>query len=297
MSVGDCQLPPHLHGLMCDIADFLQVRSFEVFGGAARDMLADPRRPIPDIDIATRGGTEDALACHARLASAPTCGTPTPVRPYWVHRTRPVTTFDVPWGNRVLDVSFMDHTPQAHFDVETVIWRFPELTYTDPYQVTRHTITTVRLVTSIDADNPLLMLNRILKLSAKYHLDMAADPYLRPLIGRLATRAAGWAPEDDFHGRYAHDAHLRHFHGAIRRASDPAAFIRSCAEAGLLDARLRPLAVALRRSPATAPVVAEQALQHDLAGFWEFADILVDAEPGWRDYPPGQYMRAGVIGS
>jgi hypothetical protein len=284
MSAGDRRLPDRLHELMHGIAGLLHVTSFEVFGGAARDMLADPHRPGLDIDVAIRGGAADAHACHARLSA---CGPPTPVRPYWVHLTRPVSTFDVPWKDRILDISFMDHTPQAHFDVETVIWRFPELTYSDPHQVTRRSITGVRLVTSLDADNPVLLLNRILKLSAKYRIDMAADPYLRAVVGELVARAACWAPDDVFHGHYAHDAHLRHLHGAVRRTRDGEAFILSCVRAGILDARLRPLADTLRRRPAMVPVLAQQALRRDLTGFWEFTDAIVAAGPGWRDYRPG----------
>lgn len=66
-------------------------------------------------------------------------------------------------------------------------------------------------MTAIDDENPVLFLSRLLKLSAKYDLDLAADSYLSGLTSQIAVLAAAWAPDDDFHGRYAHEAHLRHF--------------------------------------------------------------------------------------
>jgi hypothetical protein len=283
---GSLTAPPQVQDLMSRIAALLPAEELVVFGGAAHAMLTPGSPADGDIDIAVLGTPGDARACHGRLAADPGCGQPTPVRPYWVHLTRPLATFDVPWSGTVLDISFMDHWPQAHFDIETISIHYPSMAVSDPWRVLGHRVATIRLVTSVSDENPVLLLTRILKLSAKYGLDLAADDYLAALTRQVAGLAAAWASVDDFHGRYACQAHQRHFHRAIRRAADPSAFIRSCLDSGLLDGRLAPLAAALRRDPAHTEAIASSALALNLDEFWAHADTLIGAAAGWREYQP-----------
>ena len=270
------------------IAALLPACELVIFGGAAYAMLTPGSPASGDIDVAVRGTPQDARACRERLAASAGCGRPTPVRPYWVHLTRRLATFDVPWSGTVLDISFMDHWPQAHFDIETVTIHWPSMEVSDPWQVLQRPVTTIRLVTSLSDENPVLLLSRLLKLSAKYGLDLATDTYPADLVGKTASLAAAWAPDDDFHGRYAHEAHQRHFHGAVSRATDPEAFIGSCLASGVLDARLRPFADALRSGHALAREVAAAALALNRDEFWAHVDTLVPAARGWRGYRPAQ---------
>jgi hypothetical protein len=281
-----------LRSLAGRIGALLPAREIVIFGGAAHAMLAPDSPASGDIDVAVRGTAQDARACRERLAASTSCGCPTPVRPYWVHLTRPLATFDVPWSGTVLDISFMDHWPQAHFDIETVTIHWPSMEVSDPWRVLQRPVTTIRLVTSLSDENPVLLLSRIFKLAAKYGLDLATDTHLADLAGKAAALAAAWAPSDDFHGRYAHEAHQRHFHAAVRRAADPEAFIGSCLASGILDARLRPLADALRSGHSLVGEVAAAAQAHNRDEFWARVDTLVPAAPGWRGYRPAQRAEA-----
>ncbi|SRR6266508_3662014 len=276
-------LPIVLRDLVGDIAALLQVPELEVFGGAALDLLADPSCRIRDLDIAARGDRHTADEVAKRLADAPDVGRITPVRDYWVHYRQPVFMFDVAWRHIVLDINFMDHTPQAHFDVDAVVWYWPRMTWDDPYAVVCRPVNAVRLTTALDADNPILLLNRIIKLAAKYDLDIAAAQRRSPVVPALLARAAHWVSTDQFHGRQAHDAHLRAVYASTLKARSPARFLMCCADAGVLDARLAPLAIVLRERATAAAHLA--AARRTPTGFWNAADTLVNDTTGsWRSH-------------
>jgi hypothetical protein len=74
----------------------------------------------------------------------------------------------------------------------------------------------------------------------------------------------------------------------VLRATDPEAFIGSYLASDILDARLRPLADALRSGHALIGEVAAAAQALNRDEFWAHVDILVPPAPGWRGYRPAQ---------
>lgn len=204
-------------------------------------------------------------------------------RPYWIRLAVPVVIVRARHRELELDLNFLDEPSKiGHFDVETVYWYYPDLTFADPCGVLGKPIRSFRLLTDPASDNPLLLLNRVIKLSAKYNVRFWRQPHLLDLVDRLAHAAREWQPDSDFHGPLAHDAHLRAVATSVRRAGHPISFLDGCVQAGVIDARLAPLANALRRDPSLA---VRLAVADTDDRFWRMADEFVAfGSPAWRQF-------------
>jgi|GEM_PF-2780154 len=270
---------------MCRLADEGRFEAFEIFGGAAFDLLRGQRDP-PDIDVAMLGDASSALERQSSLANNPAFSNVTPVGEYWVHLRRQIWVFRATWRPHMLvDVSVMDHTNEAHFDVETVVWHFPELVYTDPFG-SLDTEPGVRLVSDIAVENPVLLINRALKVSAKYG-HPAQEAEILWILNTLADRAITWWPDDAFHGRSAHDRFLRHLAEATLRSERPAWLLDLCHRSGVLAARLPALATRVTKASG---IISQMASQTTVESFWATADAIVRLpSTQWRDYDAARH--------
>lgn len=275
---GDRQpLPPHACDLMRQLAAAVGEDRFRLFGGAALDLLNDPTARPKDIDLALPLYRLRSFRPSTDLEVEPEA------RPYWIRKSEPVVMLQARLGEISLDLNFLDRTDKiGHFDVETVTWNYPELTYSDPCGVVGKPVRTFRLLTTPECDNPLLLINRIVKLSSKYNVPFWRHRHLIEVVAALSARLQDWRPSGAFHGEVAFDAHLRAIAASVRRAKRPAAFIDGRLQAGVLDARLSPLANSLRRDPSLA---ARLAMAGSDGQFWRCADDQVAfGNPAWRQY-------------
>lgn len=209
---------------------------FVLFGGAALDMLQDPSRPVQDLDVALPFDRVEARLSHARLAAR---GIPVDgrVRRYWIHLDQPVLMFDVHWEGWTIDLNFVDGIRRVPpFDIESVMWRYPETDYVDLYGAFEALATgTVRPVRGLEGHHPYLLMDRMIRLAAKYDLTLARNRTHRGVVAELGRRVAAWTASDDFNGPQAIEAHHRHIASAVLRSSDPAFFLADLAEARALE--------------------------------------------------------------
>ncbi|GAA2263805.1 hypothetical protein GCM10010430_55480 [Kitasatospora cystarginea] len=266
------QLPPAQRELMVELADLLQVDELFVYGGAALDLLADAQLPSHDVDVAVVGLAQ-AERCRRRLLAHAEVGAVSAPRDYWIRLSQPVVMFDVEWRGRVLDLNFVDTIDGiGHFDIECVRWHHPSATYTDPHGVLACLpVRDAALVSGIEGENPLLLLNRAIKLAAKYGISLEGSGNLASAIPELTRSARQWASADDFHGRQAVHAHTRALAAATQRAGDPARFLEQCLRAGVIDCRHPALAEALHRHEGAIRRLAETRSYDD---FWAEAEDL-----------------------
>jgi hypothetical protein len=242
------RLPPAQRELLAELADLLQVDELLVYGGAALDLLVDPRLLTHDVDVAIVG-LEQAQQCRHKLLEHPEVGTVSAPRDYWIRLNQPVVMFDVEWRGRVLDINFVDTVEGiGHFDVECIRWHHPSATYTDPHDVLASLpVRDAALVGGVESENPLLLLNRALKLAAKYGIGLEGSGRLASDLPELIRPARRWSSTDDFHGRQAEHAHTRALASATQRAAGPALFLHQCLRTGVIDCRHAALAEALRQ--------------------------------------------------
>ncbi|WP_031075339.1 hypothetical protein [Streptomyces sp. NRRL WC-3742] len=266
------QLPSAQRELLAELADLLQVDELLVYGGAALDLLVAPQLPSHDIDVAVVG-LDQAHQCRRLLLTHPEVGAVSTPREYWIRFNQPVVMFDVEWRGRVLDLNFVDAVEGiGHFDVECVRWHHPSATYTDPHDVLASLpVRDAALVSGVESENPLLLLNRAIRLAAKYGISLEGSGNLAKALPELTRSARQWASTDAFHGREAAHAHTRALASATQRASGPARFLDQCLRTGVIDCRHPVLAEALRED--------EEAIRR-LAGtrsydeFWAAAEAL-----------------------
>lgn len=272
-------LPRTASRLLEDLAGALRVDSLHLFGGAALDLLGDPTATCRDLDVALL--RTDPIEHHLeRLTLCPDIEVVGSPRQYWIRHSCPVVMVEARWRENTLDVNFVDDMRGiGHFDIECVHWAHPEQTLSDPHGATVRAVHRFRLVSPPDSDNPLLLINRVLKLSAKYEVSFWQSRHLRTLISELASKPM---PSGAFHGLEAHAAHLRAVATSVRQSRRPAEFLRGCLQTDILDARLAPLATALRHQPHAIAELADAATG-DM--FWAAADRLVSAGgPTWRGF-------------
>lgn len=277
MTVDRRVLPAPAKHLLEQLAAALHVEQLRLFGGAALDLLIDPSVPCHDVDVALPAGDFEAFDPSAEVEIV---GQP---RSYWICHSIPVVITTARWKGTVLDLNFLDEMGKiGHFDIERVYWDFPDCLFTDLHDVTLKPVRTFQLVTTPDSENPVLLLNRVVKLAAKYNIPFWLQWHLLDFVEQLVAATADSMPADNFHGPEAHAAHLRAIASSVRRAARPRDFLHGCLQAGVLDARLGSLANALRRDPSAQTRLAG-ASSDDL--FWRTADDLVaDGGAGWRQY-------------
>src|SRR5205807_4155707 len=161
------------------------------------------------------------------------------------------------------------------FDIESVIWRYPELEYLDIYGAFGALAArTVRSVHGLANNNPYLLLNRLVRLAAKYGLSLADNPLHLSMVRELTRRIRGWTATDDFHGRQAREAHHRSVAGSTVRASDPPAYLADLAFSGALQESIPELHRLLCDSPASRAQLAGETTTED---FWVTALSLMPA--------------------
>lgn len=265
-------LPTAHRHLLSDLADLLDMPKFVLYGGAARDLLsASPGSP-KDVDVAA-GPLSHAAGCRERLLEHPDVQEVGPARDYLIRMTEPVIMFDVRWRGMTVDVNFLDDLGKiGHFDVECVRWEHPAGTFVDPYRVVgRQTTDSFALVSPMDAENPVLLLNRLVKLSAKYDVDYTQVGALAQLARELVEAAAEWNSADDFHGTQADAAHARAIATSVQRARDGRAFLQVCLDSGVIACRNPRLAEALTRAPSA---VTRLARTTSPDSFWHLANSL-----------------------
>ncbi|WP_141746835.1 hypothetical protein [Streptomyces agglomeratus] len=265
-------LPADHRRLLGDLAELLDTPQLVVYGGAARDLLIARLGSPKDVDVAA-GPLSRAAECRERLLEHPDVEHVGEARDYWIRMTEPVIMFDVRWRGMTLDINFLDDCGKiGHFDVECVRWEHPAGTFVDPYGVTERKETrSFSLVSSIDAENPVLLLNRLVKLSAKYDVDYTQAGELAHLAGELVKAASAWNSDDGFHGMQAEAAHARALATSVQRARAGRAFLQVLLDSGVIACRNPMLAVALSDDPSA---VIRLARTNSPEAFWHLANSL-----------------------
>lgn len=229
--MSDGPLPPVPAALADAIADLLEVDRFLLFGGAALDLLTDPGAAVHDVDVALDASHPMDATVDRLVAKGLRAG---PLREHHINWDEPVWMLDLAWGNCVIDLNFVQRADRiGQFDLETLLWRWPERDIVDSHGA-RDALRrrTVRLVRPIDGEDPLLLLARLLKLTAKYDLrltDAAHRPIVAALDAALDKRAI--APEESADVATAQAAVLSRCRA---RARDPRVFLHEISASGLL---------------------------------------------------------------
>lgn len=162
---------------------------FLLFGGAAIDLLRDPTAPVADYDIAVRNHPAKIRRCKEALVLN---GFDIVVneRSYYIHRDVRVILVVAKKGDEVLDISFLDDFSDIGlFDVETLVCRFPKIVVQDPFHaVAALKRREVRLIRSLDQEDPFVVLSRFLHLCSKYDFPMHQGPEHKGLQEELLKR-------------------------------------------------------------------------------------------------------------
>lgn len=252
--------------LLEEIADLLDVQRLVLFGGAALDLLSTPSRPVKDVDVALplNGPSVPLVTLQLQSQTGPPL---TPLRPYFINLDQPVLMVEHRWRGYLLDINFVDDVIRIpQFDIESVQWHYPERDYVDLYGAVRALAAgEVRPIWGLNHNNPLLLLNRMLRLAAKYDLRLAGHAVHQKIIHELGERIRRWDALDDFHGRQAREAHLRTIPSAARRASDPVAYLGQLAGAKALASTVPELQRLLAQGPGAWTAVSAALAEED---FW-----------------------------
>lgn len=269
-------LPAGPASLLERLAALLGQERFVMFGGATLDLLQDPPRPARDFDIALPLD-RPAVQSIRRHIAAQGADVGRTIRRYWINIDQPVLMVDVHWEGQVIDLNFVDQVERIpQFDIESVIWRYPEGDYVDLYGAFDALATrTVRPVRGLAGNNPYLLLNRMIRLAAKYDLRLAADPVHQAIVTELSHRVLAWHATDDFHGRQAVEAHHRSIAGSVLRARDPAGYLADLAQAGVLARSLVELHRLLVETPAARFDLADARIADE---FWSTALALMPTD-------------------
>ncbi len=271
-------LPALPRALLTDAAALLAVEHLVVFGGAALDLLAAPSPHVKDLDVALplEGPRIPSVLIRLRSRTGPPLA---PLRPYFINRDQPVLMVEHAWKGYRLDVNFVDQVHRIpQFDIESVQWRYPECDYVDLYGAFDALAAgEIQPVWGLDQNNPILLLNRVLRLAAKYGLRLAGHHVHQATIDGLNERTRRWEALDDFHGRQAKEAHYRTIASVARRASDPPAYLGDVAASRAVETTVPELQRLLDRGPQAWTALARVPRTED---FWPTVVSLLPESPG-----------------
>jgi len=211
--------------------------SFRIFGGAAVDLTLGPcTELVRDIDVAMPYDQARFLRVLHRLKLLG--ANIYDVRMYWLRWDAPVLMAKAQLGKLSLDINALDNLETLGlFDLDSVYWVYPESVVIDPFDGLASAISQqLRLVRPIEVENPLLILSRLVTLSAKYGINLSMNHI--DLIAALNTAIAAVPRDDEFHGRQALQAYERHVYRAVtRNPSQSATILLDLAVSGALWSR------------------------------------------------------------
>ncbi|MBT3985072.1 hypothetical protein HOD38_00650 [archaeon] len=204
--------------------------SFVLYGTGALDLLLDPHHDVNDLDIATQ--SSDIGGYRGRVISSGFEITE-PYREYVVCHDKKVGLVYAQREGLVLDVCFLDDfNIIGQFDLESIMWRYPELDVIDRYDalgaLERRKLVAFR---GLDGEHPLLLASRFVALCGKYNLSVVNEPSQRLLASAIAERL-GVVGIDESDPRYA--SCLSSLFEAIVRSSDKNAFVNELVESRIV---------------------------------------------------------------
>ena len=130
-------------------------------------------------------------------------------------------------GSMTLDIAFVKNLSiLGHFNWESIFWHFPSGKIYDPYNGINDLKTgKLILIDSLDDENPLMLMSRFVKLSARFNLDFCEDKKLFQLVMGIKKRIQKWNSDHFFHGTFAKEYYRLSVLEAILRAKNREKFL------------------------------------------------------------------------
>lgn len=218
------------------LSNILELESFILFGGAALDLIVDPSIKIKDFDIGIKISENIIQKIKGKLLSNgyKIIGED---RPYLINMTTPVTMVFAENGSYVLDISFLENLDDiGQFDIDSSYCRYPQMDHIDRFgAIEAYNKGSIKPIHGLDKENPYLLINRIVSLSAKYGIVFYDDKKDNANINYLKKRLSNWKTEDCLHGKMARIAHLSHILKAIARTPSKHDFIEQLINSDILN--------------------------------------------------------------
>jgi hypothetical protein len=163
--------------LLHEIAQYLKVPHFYLFGGAALDLLVcneettSYKSAFSDLDIAICGRSYELEShIHSALKKAGFDILISHLH-FEVNWSEPVTIIKAESEHLVLDIALIEVFTLGQFDLESLYWEYPSYTLFDPHNAlgALHA-KCLKPIRSLSEENPFLLVARFLKLLRKYQL-------------------------------------------------------------------------------------------------------------------------------
>jgi len=183
------ELPSNCAKVLERINKWTGAPKFILFGGAALDLLLGKKRGSSDYDI---GIQASKITIHKLKTNLQRVGFSVyPVlRKYVINYTHQVTLMCAKRDDTILDVALMDELLDQKFElvgnkflapamdkfnVDSVYWRYPEMDFADKYDAVNAIKDKCLIaVNGLFTEDPVLLVNRILYLGAKYEVPIAS---------------------------------------------------------------------------------------------------------------------------
>lgn len=219
----------HLHSV-------LGVEHFILFGGTALDLIINPKSKINDLDIGIKYSINTIKTVKNNLVQNgyKILGKD---RAYLINMNTPVTMVYAQNNKFLLDISFLENLSDVgQFDIESLYCRFPEMDYVNRFSaISAYNDRTITPAKGLDKENPFLLINRVICLSAKYGLSLNNNIQHKKIIEYLKQRILHWNNKENLHGKMAKIAHVSHILKAIARTKNKPLFIKELVNSGILS--------------------------------------------------------------
>jgi len=238
------RVPYKVKARINQIAHFLNVKKFILYGGTAVDLLMN--RSVNDYDIAIRYKNKKEIINLRNYLENNGFVIIEPWREYIIHKNKKVILVYAKNKEYFLDIAFLkDFNLIGLYDIESVYIICPEMKVIDKYNGLKNLRNKkINLIRNVNSENPYILLGRFVYLCAKYNISLSYTKHKESLL-YLKEKCENYKSISNYFNKQVIPSFYSHIFKAILKSEDKSKFIIRLTEAKIFDKIFPSLNIAL----------------------------------------------------
>lgn len=230
----DLRISNKIKRISRDIANFLDVEQFIIYGGTAVDLLNN--KPVNDYDIAIKSENKQEIIKLRNLLKNGGFTIIEPWREYIIHKNKKVILIYAKNKEYFLDIAFLkDFNLIGIYDIESIYISYPEMRIIDKYHGLKNLNNKrINLIRKMKSENPYVLLGRFIYLCAKYDISLSHKRHKNTLI-ILKKMCEKSKSKSKYFVRQVIPSFYSHIFKAICKSKNKSKFINTLIEVKVFD--------------------------------------------------------------
>ncbi len=228
------KIPLNIERKIKNIASFLNVSQFILYGGTAVDLLND--KVVNDYDIAIKYRNKGDITNLRDFLKNKGFTIVEPWREYIIHKNKKVILVYAKNKEYFLDIAFLKNFNLIGlYDIESVYITYPEMKVIDKYNGLKNLRNKkINFIRNVNSENPYILFGRFVYLCAKYNISISYTKYKEILL-YLKEKCENYTSRTNYFNKQVIPSFYSHIFKAILKSEDKSKFIIRLAEAKIFD--------------------------------------------------------------